>query len=58
MHPPMSATPKGTTPMKTDTDAELSRFRVTLADIEEAIESEHYFTAADGVNGKFIGYPE
>jgi hypothetical protein len=54
----MSATPKGTTPMKTDTDAELSRFRVTLADIEEAIESEHYFTAADGVNGKFIGYPE
>lgn len=33
----------------------LTKPRVTLADMEAAIISEHYFTAADGVAGRFAG---
>lgn len=32
--------------------------RLTPADIDAAIESEHYFTALDGVDGHYRGGPE
>lgn len=32
--------------------------RVTVADVEGSIDSEHYFTALDGVDGHYRGGPE
>lgn len=39
-------------------DKGLTAPRVTPADIEAEVVSEHYFTALDGVDGKFRGGPE